>query len=265
MTTTGNGNCVAVNDQVLINFTAGTQVNAGAARFACANNAVVSLNGSVTGATGGSMERRCRILHPNNTTLNATYTPTAAEIAAGSLTLTLSSTGNGTCLPVTSNKVITFTPAPDRERRSERNGVREQCDDHLGGSQVTGATGAVWSGGTGTYAPNNATLNAVYTPSAAERTAGTVTLTLTTVGNGTCNAVSATSPTRSRLLPQRTPVPIRPCCANNAVAHAERFLHGSHWRCLERRCGQLRPEHHEHERSTRPRRRDRERIGDTDA
>jgi hypothetical protein len=42
----------------------------------------------------------------------------------------------------------------------------------------------LWSGGAGTYNPNNTTLNAVYTPTAAERTAGTVTLTLTTTGNG---------------------------------------------------------------------------------
>jgi hypothetical protein len=59
----------------------------------------------------------------------------------------------------------------------------------LNGS-FTGAAGGTWTGGTGTYSPNNTTLNATYTPSAAERTAGTVTLTLTTTGNGNCNAVS---------------------------------------------------------------------------
>ncbi len=46
----------------------------------------------------------------------------------------------------------------------------------IGGS----ASGGTWSGGTGTYSPNNTTLNAVYTPSAAEYAAGTFTLTLTT-------------------------------------------------------------------------------------
>ncbi|MCB9164664.1 MAG: hypothetical protein H6592_09595 [Flavobacteriales bacterium] len=54
MTTTGNGNCTAVNDQVLISFTAAPVVNAGAAVSLCANNALVSLNGTVTGATGGA-------------------------------------------------------------------------------------------------------------------------------------------------------------------------------------------------------------------
>jgi len=50
----------------------------------------------------------------------------------------------------------------------------------LNGSIGGSATSAVWSGGTCSFSPNNTSLNAVYTPSAAEITAGTVTLTLTT-------------------------------------------------------------------------------------
>jgi gliding motility-associated-like protein len=52
--------------------------------------------------------------------------------------------------------------------------------------QVTGGTG-IWSGGAGTYNPNNTTMNAVYTPSAAEYAADSVQLTLTTiVTSGPC-------------------------------------------------------------------------------
>jgi gliding motility-associated-like protein len=50
----------------------------------------------------------------------------------------------------------------------------------LGGAIGGSATSGTWSGGTGTYSPNNTTLNAVYTPSAAEYAADSVTLTLTT-------------------------------------------------------------------------------------
>ncbi len=50
----------------------------------------------------------------------------------------------------------------------------------LGGAVAGSASGGTWSGGAGTYAPNNTTLNAVYTPSAAEYAAGSITLTLTT-------------------------------------------------------------------------------------
>ncbi|MDQ3535671.1 MAG: gliding motility-associated C-terminal domain-containing protein [Bacteroidota bacterium] len=55
--------------------------------------------------------------------------------------------------------------------------------------KVTAATGGIWSGGLGTYSPNNLTLNALYTPTANEIQAGSVTLTLTTTGNGNCAAL----------------------------------------------------------------------------
>jgi large repetitive protein len=55
---------------------------------------------------------------------------------------------------------------------------------------VTGATGGIWSGGTGTFAPSNTALNAIYTPSAAEVAAGRARLILTSTGNGSCAAVT---------------------------------------------------------------------------
>ncbi len=53
-------------------------------------------------------------------------------------------------------------------------------DIMLAGAVGGGATSGTWSGGTGTYFPDNTTLNAVYTPSSAEYAADSVTLTLTT-------------------------------------------------------------------------------------
>ena len=57
----------------------------------------------------------------------------------------------------------------------------------LSGSETNGTS--IWSGGNGTFTPDNTTLNATYKPSQAEVAAGTVTLTLTTTGNvaGTCS------------------------------------------------------------------------------
>ncbi|HRD52606.1 MAG TPA: hypothetical protein PKY96_08160, partial [Flavobacteriales bacterium] len=98
------------------------------------------------------------------------------------MTLTLTTTGNGNCLPVTSNRVITFTPAPIVSAGMNGTVCANASTISLNGS-VTGATGGIWSGGTGTFAPNNTTLNATYAPTAAEIAAGSVTLTLTSVGN----------------------------------------------------------------------------------
>ncbi|MEZ4757858.1 MAG: gliding motility-associated C-terminal domain-containing protein [Flavobacteriales bacterium] len=216
LTTTGNGNCLAVNDQVTLTFTPGPTANAGASSSLCANNAEVALNGAVTVATGGIWSGGTGVFTPNNTTLNATYTPTAAEIAAGSVTLTLTTTGNGSCIAATSDRTITFTPAPIVNAGTNGTVCANNSAIVLNGS-VVGAAGGTWSGGTGTYAPNSTTLNATYTPSAAERSAGSVTLILTTVGNGTCNAESAQVTYTITPAPTANAGSDRVVCANNAA------------------------------------------------
>lgn len=217
LTTTGNGGCTAVTDQMTISFTAAPVVNAGVDVSLCENNADVTLSGSVTGATGGIWSGGTGTYSPNNTSLNAIYSPTAAEMAAGTLTLTLTSTGNGTCNPVGDDKVITFTPAPIVDAGVDASVCENNPAITMNGS-VTGATGGTWSGGAGSYSSNPNTLNAVYTPSGAELSAGSVTLTLTSVGNGNCVAVTdqvtytiTPSPTSNAGVDQTL-------CSNNPVA-----------------------------------------------
>jgi large repetitive protein len=53
----------------------------------------------------------------------------------------------------------------------------------LSGS-VSNASGGIWSGGSGSFSPNNTSLLTVYTPSASEIGLGSVTLTLTSTGAG---------------------------------------------------------------------------------
>lgn len=56
----------------------------------------------------------------------------------------------------------------------------------LNGS-VIGCSGGIWSGGGGTFSPNNTTLTGVnYMPTASELAAGFVNIILTTTGNGNC-------------------------------------------------------------------------------
>ena len=74
-------------------------VNAGSDQQVCSQNKV-QLNGTVTGAGDGIWSGGAGSFSPANTDLKAIYTPTATEIAAGSVTLTLSSTGNGSCTAV---------------------------------------------------------------------------------------------------------------------------------------------------------------------
>ena len=53
---------------------------------------------------------------------------------------------------------------------------------------IQAASGGKWSGGNGSYFPNDSTLNANYQPSSTEISNGSITFFLTTTGNGTCPA-----------------------------------------------------------------------------
>lgn len=69
--------------------------SAGSNQTICAGGSTAGLGGSVGGgATGGTWSSSgTGTFAPNATTLNATYNPSAADIAAGTVSLTLSSTG----------------------------------------------------------------------------------------------------------------------------------------------------------------------------
>ena len=110
---TGNGNCLAVRDSVFIEFTAPPTTDAGVNQIICSNEPTIQLNGAVSGATTtGIWSGGAGLYTPGSTNLTATYTPTAAEIATGSLVLTLTSTNNGTCLAVNDVVQFSFVAAP---------------------------------------------------------------------------------------------------------------------------------------------------------
>jgi hypothetical protein len=146
---------------------------------------VATLNGGFTVATGGVWSGGAGTFSPSNTNMNATYTPTAAEIANGNVTLTLTTTGNGLCNQVSDNITLNFTPAPVVNAGVDASFCANNAAIALNGS-VTIASGGIWSGGLGSFTPNNTTLNATYTPTPAEIAAGTLTLTLTSTGNNNC-------------------------------------------------------------------------------
>ncbi len=86
--------------------------------------------------------------------------------------------------------LITFTTAPTVNAGTDITTCKDITSIALNGS-VTIATGGAWTtSGSGTFNPNATTLTASYIPSAADTATGGVTLTLTTTGNGLCNAYS---------------------------------------------------------------------------
>ena len=182
--TTNNptGPCGAVSDQLVITINSAARANAGADQTLCAASPVISLAGSIGGsAASGTWSGGAGAFAPNANSLNATYTPTAGEIAAGSVTLTLSTNDpDGACGAASDQVKINFLAAPTSNAGADRTVCATSPSVGLAGAIGSGATTASWVGGTGSFLPNRATLNATYTPSAAEISAGSVTLTLTT-------------------------------------------------------------------------------------
>ncbi len=189
LTTTGNGGCNAVADAVIVTITDAPQVDAGTDQTVCANNPDVSLVATVINASGGIWSGGAGTYNPNSNTLTTIYTPSAGEISAGTVTLILTSTGNGSCNAETDSIDITISPVPIVVAGSDTVVCSDNSNVSLAGS-VTFATGGVWTtSGTGTF-NDSSLLNAIYTMSSADSASGSVTLTLTSTGNGTCNAVS---------------------------------------------------------------------------
>ena len=90
--------CPPTYDTVTVTaFTNPIEALAGNDTVLCNQNSVASLNASVIAASGGVWIGGNGVFSPDRNTLNATYTPTLAEIATGSLSLILETTGNGTC------------------------------------------------------------------------------------------------------------------------------------------------------------------------
>jgi PKD repeat protein len=127
----------------------------------------------------------------NSTDLNPTYTPSAADYAAGSVTLQLTASANTPCTGnATDELILNLIPAPTVE--AGNNGTI--CEDEsftVSTASASGYGSLNWtSSGTGTVA-DASTLTPTYTPSAADISNGTVTLTLSATGEAPCSEVSA--------------------------------------------------------------------------
>jgi gliding motility-associated-like protein len=166
--------------------------NAGNDTARCSNNSSINLGGTIlnagggywTGSTGGSFT-------PGSTggtsTLNPTYTPTAAAVARGADTLILYTTSNALCPADTDQVIINFYGGPTVNAGADFFACKDATVIPVCAT-VTVASGGLWaSTGTGTFV-SPASLCTNYLPSSADTTAGSVILYITSTGNGNCIA-----------------------------------------------------------------------------
>src|SRR4029079_11124855 len=162
------------NDTMRITINPAATANAGADQVVCASSPLVQLAGVVGGgASSGTWSGGAGTFTPNASALNATYLPSAGEIASGGVTLTLTSNDPaGPCGAFADQMRITINPAAIANAGADQVVCASSPAVQLAGSIGGGATGGVWSGGAGTFSPKNTTLNATYTPTAGEIASG---------------------------------------------------------------------------------------------
>lgn len=187
---TSTGSCPTVKDTLNLTVTAAPIVNASADQSVCANNAVVTLNGSVSGgsSTGLWHTLGSGSFTPSDTDLNAFYIPSAADTAAGLVELVLTSTSNGSCSAETDTMEISITEAPVVNSVDDtiyvcRNNANFSLQAQLGGS----ANSIKWiTSGNGSFSPDNLSLNPTYQSSPQDITDGQITIYLESTSNGNC-------------------------------------------------------------------------------
>ena len=225
LTSTSNqSTCAAQTAQVVVTVHKVAVVSAGGNQTICSSASTSGLGGTVGGGTttGHWTTSGTGSFSPDATTLNATYAPTAADATAGTVTLTLTSTGDlSTCTAQTAQVVVTVHKAALVSTGGNQTICANQSTTGLGGTVNGGATGGTWtSSGTGTLTPDATTLNATYSPSDADKTAGTVTLTLTTTGElSPCVATSTNLVVTIHAVPAITsqPVSLTVCAGSPAI------------------------------------------------
>jgi gliding motility-associated-like protein len=112
LSVTGVSPCPLVLDQSEIRIVPLPTADAGPDQHVCADNTFVTLNGSVTNATGGRWSGGGGSFSPGNQSLNAAYTVSGVESRAGVVTLTLTTINDPLCTPANDAMQIFIHPLP---------------------------------------------------------------------------------------------------------------------------------------------------------
>jgi gliding motility-associated-like protein len=163
-------------------------IHAGADQKLCSTTTSVVLTATGTNAittnwTGGTGT------FTNDQALQTTYTPSAAEINSGSITLKVTASGTSPCNSVSDNVLLIFIPTPSVNAGPDQ----DLCMDAAMSVALAGTSTydsiVTWSGGSGKFLNSSASATH-YSPSASELSTGSVTLTLTALGNSPCTSIS---------------------------------------------------------------------------
>ncbi|GEM_PF-410564 len=181
----GNGPCLAAVDEVEITIQPVPDVSAGSYDTLCVDDGAIDLAGTPAGGTFSGPGVSNNTFNPAVAgvgvhTIAYTYQGAAGCAATASTIIVVIDCGSGDC-----------QNPPTVDAGSEQWACANNANYPLMGTIGGSATSATWSGGDGSYIPDNQSLNTVYVASASEIAAGTIVLYLETNdpdGSGPCQA-----------------------------------------------------------------------------
>ena len=159
--------------------------NAGLDTALCVATPSLVLNGLVGSATGGTWSGGTGAFNLNANQLNATYSPSLAEINAGQVELILTTTGNGYCAEDKDTILITYLADPVVDAGLDINVCADSVYQNI--SSTSNAISTTWSTptGTGSFGDVNSP-STTYTPSAFDISQGFVQIDIITSNNSGC-------------------------------------------------------------------------------
>ncbi len=181
--------CNIISDQLILYIDQNTTANAGVDYAICAGPHRVT-TATATGYSTVTWSSTGTGTLINSNTLSPTYTPSAADISNGSVTLTLIAyafcAGYGTA---TDELVLSIIQSPITD--AGENGIICEAETFTpSGASANHNSSVHWStSGSGSFS-NNGTLSPTYTPSSSDIAAGNVTLTISAYGTSPCNVVT---------------------------------------------------------------------------
>jgi len=174
-----------VTDSFVLSFTPAATANAGTDVTICQTNTFTVSTASASNYASLNWTTSGTGSFTSGTTLTPTYTPSAADITAGSVVLTLHSLGNTPCTEATDNMTLTILHSPVASAGATAS-ICEGSSYTVGDATASYYSSLLWTTtGTGTLT-NPTTLTPSYLPSAGDITVGSVTLTLTAFATSPC-------------------------------------------------------------------------------
>ncbi len=185
---TDSTDCPPIYDTVtVLEFSIPINADAGLDQTPCVGTTNVILDGTVDIATGGIWSGGAGFFS-DNTNLNATYSPTLSEISNGSFSLTLITTGNWTCPADTD--IVNFVYLPDLtvDAGPDKLVCQGETSVALNATVSNGVSSGIWHtpNGTGSFFPNDTSINTFYLPTAIDTANGTVSIVFSSDGTFDC-------------------------------------------------------------------------------